>query len=228
MKTLHKLRSLFFPNNCLMCGTLLANQEDCFCLHCAAKLPRTHFHRQPGNPAEQLFYGKCDIERAVSFCYFEKGSRFRKVIHQFKYNDSPRTAFRLGAFYAQELSRTHWQLPVDLIHPVPLHWSKQLKRGYNQSEWIARGLAKTWQKPLHTHITRKQLSTTSQTRKSLYDRYLNTQGSFRLCEPTLLTGKHILLVDDVLTSGSTLEACAHAIHQAAGVKISILTLGFAE
>ncbi|MEG1585734.1 MAG: phosphoribosyltransferase family protein [Bacteroidales bacterium] len=221
------LRTLFFPRKCLMCANTLSGDETCFCRHCLPRLPRTRFDKQPDNPAEQLFFGKCEIERVACFCYFEKGGTFRNAIHQFKYHDSPKTAFRLGALYAREIA-PEWSDPIDLLIPVPLHWYKQLQRGYNQSEWIARGLASVWHKPIRTDILSKRQNTSTQTRKSIYDRYRNTAQAFRLRSTTPLAGKHILLVDDVLTSGSTLEACAQALQAAEGIKISILTLGFAE
>lgn len=217
-----------FPAHCLMCGDQLSGDETCFCRHCLPRLPRTNFHLQADNPAEQLFFGKTAIEKAACYCYFEKGGAFRKAIHQFKYHDSPKTAFRLGKLFASELRITGWEGPIDILIPVPLHWIKQMHRGYNQSEWIARGLADVWHKPIYTHILKRERHTSTQTRKSFYDRYLNAGGSFRIRPTTALTGKHILLVDDVLTSGATLEACAQALHSIPGVKISILTLGFAE
>ncbi|MGL4292353.1 MAG: ComF family protein, partial [Bacteroidales bacterium] len=210
------------------CGNSLINEERCYCLHCNQRLPRTRFHEQAGNLAEQLFYGRCEVERVACFCYFEKGGSFREAIHRFKYHDSPRTAFNLGALYARELQSIGWQVPIDILLPVPLHWIKQLKRGYNQSEWIARGVGSVWQKPIRTDILIKRHHTPSQTRKSIYDRYLNASAGFKLKKKQNLEGKHILLIDDVLTSGSTLEACISALQQIPQVKISILTLGFAE
>lgn len=228
MKTLQACLSFLFPDGCLICQRPLGREENCFCRHCDPQLPRTGFHLRPDNPGEQLFFGKCEVERVASFCYFEKGNRFRHTIHRFKYHDSPRTAFRMGAFYAAELARTNWQAPIDIIVPVPLHPVKQFKRGYNQSFWIARGLGSVWHIPVNSHLLRKKANTDTQTRRSLYERYVNAQNSFRKRGNESLQGCHILLVDDVLTSGSTLEACVHAFQWVSDVKISILTLGFAE
>lgn len=228
MKTLHTYLSLLFPDGCLLCQRPLTKEESCFCRHCNPHLPRTNFHLTPDNRGEQLFFGKCDVERVASFCYFEKGNQFRQTIHRFKYHDSPATAFRMGAFYAEELAKTNWQTPIDLIIPVPLHPLKLLKRGYNQSEWIAKGLHSVWQIPVNTRLLRKKANTDTQTRRSLYDRYINAQNSFTKRHELPPHVKHLLLVDDVLTSGSTLEACVHALNDASDVKISILTLGFAE
>lgn len=222
------LKKLFYPTGCLVCGGTLSGDERCICRHCLPKLPRTEFHLNPGNPAEQLFYGRCEVERCACFCYYERGGDLRHIIHQFKYHDSPRSAWQLGDLYARELLLTGWQKPIDILIPVPLHFLKKNSRGYNQSEWIARGLSNVWQKPIRTDVLRKKRHNTSQTHKSLYERYLNATDSYLLKNEKQLAGKHLLLIDDVLTSGSTLEACVHALKSLPNVKISILTLGFAE
>jgi Predicted amidophosphoribosyltransferases len=157
-----------------------------------------------------------------------KGSPSAKPSISFKYHNSSRTAYRLGMLYGRELMADNWQRPIDLLSPVPLHWLKQLQRGYNQSEWIAQGLSHIWNIPVRTDLLKRRRNTTTQTQKNIYERFLNADEAFEARKNTLLNGRHILLVDDVLTSGSTLCACAEALHATADLKISILTLGFAE
>lgn len=222
------LLKLLYPASCLVCGTPLSGREECICRFCLPHLPHTGFHLQPDNKAEQLFFGKAEIERCACFCYFRKGDRFRELIHEFKYRDNRKAAYRMGRLYARILQADRWDAPFACIIPVPLHPFKKIRRGYNQSEWIARGIASVWQTPLRNDILYKRKATSTQTRKGFFERHANASGSFAVREAPALEGRHILLIDDVLTSGSTLTACIGALRQAANVKISILTLGFAE
>lgn len=222
------LLPLLFPSNCPFCQKPLTIGELSLCRHCDSHLPRTDFHLQPNNPAEQRFYGKQPVERCTCYCYYRKDERLQSLIHQFKYHDNRLLARQLAQKYATEILPSGWHHPIQAIIPVPLHPFKRMSRGYNQSEWIASGLADIWQIPLHSDLLIKERHTSSQTDKSIFERHLNTAHTFRLCKPEQLAGKHILLVDDVLTSGSTLEACIEALLLASNTKISILTLGFAE
>ncbi|MEG1616748.1 MAG: phosphoribosyltransferase family protein [Bacteroidales bacterium] len=220
--------NLLFPKSCLICENPLCKGEEGVCRYCLGHLPRTNFHLEKDNPAEQLFFGKCEIQQAASFCYFEKGNDLRRLIHEFKYRNNRDVAVQLGALYGRELMRSDWSDGIDLIVPVPLHYYKKIKRGYNQSEYIARGLSSALCKPLCNSVLRKERNAATQTRKTLYDRYLNADRSFSLHNGAKLSGKHLLLVDDVLTSGATLEACANTLLAIPDVKISIITLAFAE
>ena len=222
------MRNLFYPPNCLLCQRPLVRTEQALCAHCLPLLPRTNFHLQQDNPADQLFFGRIPVHKAAAFCFFEKGNHFRSLIHAFKYHHQRNVAYELGRLYAQEIAPSKWHDGIDLLIPVPLYWYKKWKRGYNQSEWIARGIASVWNIPVATENLHKKRNNKTQTRKSLYDRYLNATSTYALKQDTGLIGKHILLVDDVLTSGATLEACASPLLTIPDIKISILTLAFAE
>ena len=198
-----------------MCDTPLSGDEESVCRFCLPDLPVTRFHLTPDNRAEQLFFGKADIHRCACFCFYRKGDRFRELIHEFKYHDNRKAAYRIGLLYGKMLKNDGWHTPIDQIIPVPLHPLKRIKRGYNQSEWIARGIASVWNIPVLTRVLTKKKVTSTQTKKSLFERHLNTHDTFHTKAEALTDGMHILLVDDVLTSGSTLTACAISIQAAA-------------
>ena len=219
---------LFFPRICLVCGNSLLQQEELVCLQCLHELPRTNFHLEGRNPVAEIFYGRVSLEAATSFFVFSKGSRYQKLIHALKYKGLKEVGILLGTHFAIDLEKSPLFTSVDLICPVPLHPKKEKKRGYNQSEFIARGIADRMGKPLSTGNLVRVVYTDSQTRKGRYERWENVEGIFALTHPEEFEGKHILLVDDVLTTGSTLEACASAILSTnQNTKVSIATLGFA-
>ncbi|MDX9882277.1 MAG: phosphoribosyltransferase family protein [Prolixibacteraceae bacterium] len=219
---------LFFPRACMVCSANLLNTEKLVCLHCLHGLPRTNFHLEERNPVAEIFYGRVQLESATSFFFFNKGSRYQKLIHALKYKGMKEVGILLGRHFAIDLEKSPAFVSVDVICPVPLHPKKEKKRGYNQSEFIARGISGRMGKPLSTGNLVRLVHTGSQTRKGRYERWENVEGIFGLKQPEDFEGKHILLVDDVLTTGSTLEACALGILSATkNTKVSIATLGFA-
>ncbi|HBL74453.1 MAG: amidophosphoribosyltransferase [Bacteroidetes bacterium GWF2_42_66] len=219
---------LFFPRICLVCGNNLLNREELVCLQCLHELPRTNFHLQERNPVAEIFYGRVQLEAATSFFFFNKGSQYQKLIHALKYKGMKEIGILLGKHFAIDLAKSSSFASVDIICPVPLHPKKEKKRGYNQSEFIALGIAERMEKPLSTDNLARLIYTDSQTRKGRYERWENVEGIFGLNRPDEFEGKHILLIDDVLTTGSTLEACASAILSVTrNTKVSIATLGFA-
>ena len=219
--------SLIFPNICICCDEPLVNQEKVICSKCNIDLPRTYYHLAVNNPVEQLFWGRIPIEKATSYFLFQKGSQYQKLLHYLKYKGMRYIGVELGKKFAAELGQTNYFADIDLIVPVPLHPKKERKRGYNQSLAIAEGLALNLKKETDsTNLFRKQYSET-QTRKSRFERWENVSDLFDIKSPERFSGKHILLVDDVVTTGSTLEACAQAVQKQAPVKVSIATLAFA-
>lgn len=226
---LHSFWSLLFPRCCVVCGSPLARGEECLCTSCNINLPRTGFHLRKDNPVECLFWGRIPgLKRASSFLFYRKGSDFRRILHLLKYGGCKELGEVMGRYMAAELSPGGFFDSVDMIIPVPLHRKKQRLRGYNQSEWIARGIASVTGIPLYTECMIREKNTETQTRKSTFERWENVEGIFRLCDTVHFEGKHVLLVDDVLTTGATTVACASAFAGVDGIRISVLTLAVAE
>lgn len=218
---------LLYPNLCVICNESLVRGEEMICFHCLHQMPKTNYHLEKDNAVEKRFWGKVPVYRATSYFHFYKGSPFQQLLHELKYRGNKEIGRVMGRFAGVDLLDTEDFASIDVIVPVPLHPKKQLKRGYNQSEWIARGLSEALNKPVDTtHLIRTKENAT-QTKKSVFERYQNTQGIFALNDVTVFEKKHILLVDDVLTTGSTLEACALALMESSFVKISVFTLALA-
>ena len=191
-------------------------------------MPRTNYHTVKDNPVERTFWGKMPLERATSYFFYHKGSDFRRILHQLKYGGRKDIGVMMGRFIAAELAATDFFREVDVIVPVPLHPRKQKLRGYNQSECIAQGIAAVTGIPIDTLSVVRNKHTDTQTHKSAYERWENVEGIFSLHRPELFKGKHILIVDDVLTTGATTTACADAFSGIEGLHISVLTLAVAE
>ena len=221
--------SLLFPRCCVVCGSPLSRGEECLCTCCNINLPRTGFHLRKDNPVECLFWGRIPgLTRASSFLFYRKGSDFRRILHLLKYGGYKELGEVMGRYMSAELSSGEFFDGVDMIIPVPLHRKKQKLRGYNQSEWIARGIASVTGIPLCAECMIREKNTETQTRKSTFERWENVEGIFRLCDTVHFEGKHVLLVDDVLTTGATTVACASAFARVSGIRISVLTLAVAE
>ncbi len=216
--------SLFIPEICITCEDKLLASENYICLKCLYDLPRTNFHKIEGNQVEQLFWGRVKIEKATSWFYFRKGSRYQSLIHFLKYKGLKELGEVLGESFASEISNSNYFNSIDVIVPVPLHKKKKKKRGYNQSEWIAKGMAKILNVPVSSENLVRLKHTNTQTRKSRFERWENVEDIFQVLDPGSLEGKHILLVDDVVTTGSTLEACAFSLLKHKNIKVSIATL----
>jgi len=217
---------LFFPELCVACDTHLLTQEKLICTKCLYDLPKTNFHADSENPVAQLFWGRAKIEHATAFFYFNKGTNYQEMMHHFKYHGKKEIGFVLGKHFGLQLRESSFN-KIDLIIPVPLHPKKLKKRGYNQSDWIASGLAYALEKTTDTSTLIRSVATTTQTRKSRFARWQNVENIFRITDPSKIEGKHILLVDDVVTTGSTLEACANVLLEIKNTKVSIAALAVA-
>lgn len=220
--------SLFFPRCCIICGGPLAKGEEYLCTGCNINLPRTGFHKQKDNPVEQLFWGKVVLERATSFFFYRKGSDFRQILHQLKYGGKKEVGKVMGKYMAAELLPAGFFEGIDVIVPVPLHKKKQRIRGYNQSDWIARGISEVTKIPMDVESVARVKNTETQTRKSAFERWENVEGIFVLHHPEYFFGKHILIIDDVLTTGATAVACVSSFAEIEGVRVSMLTLAIAQ
>jgi ComF family protein len=175
----------------------------------------------------RMFWGRVKFEQATSFMYFAKGSPFRQILHELKYNGQVQIGISLGRMFGSELKNTPFST-ADMILPVPLHPSKLKARGYNQSELIARGISDILQIPLGSGLISRTMDTGSQTRKSRYERWENVGQIFHCRYPDALKDKHVMIVDDVITTGATLEACASCLASVTGIKISLVSLAFAK
>ncbi|NCA78969.1 MAG: ComF family protein [Sphingobacteriia bacterium] len=223
----HYFLDLFYPNLCCVCNESLMTGEQVVCLKCINDIPRTNFHKQPNNIIEKRFWGKVSIERATAFYFFQKGSKYQKILHLLKYKNGKEIGYIFGKYAASELIEVEDFQHFDYLVPVPLHPSKLQKRGYNQSEQIALGLSEILKSPIETQNLYRAIANPTQTKKSVYERWENTDGIFKIHDTNTFAGKHILLIDDVLTTGATLIACANAILQSQNAKVSIFTLAVA-
>ncbi len=225
---LNAVFSLFFPDLCQSCSRPLVKGEFFICLHCFCQLPQTNYHLRPSNPAEELFRGKFDYEKISAFLLFEKGGKTQQIVHQIKYKNNKAFGFWCGQLMAEEMMPSGFFSGIDIIVPVPLHKKKQKKRGFNQAEAISRGIANKCNIQVDISNLQKSKGNTTQTKKSRIERWLNSRELFQINNKEIFSGKHILLIDDVVTTGSTLEACAQCIKSCKDLKISILTFAMSH
>ncbi len=221
------LSRLFYPSLCACCDTELAGTEKVLCLGCTLQLPRTAYHHIMENRSFQNFMGRIPIIRATSFVYFSKQGMVQHLLHRFKYKGRKEIGNYLGRLLAEELKKSNWLDTIDYIIPVPLHRTKMYKRGFNQAQSFAEGIAAVSGIPVLTQAITRNRPTETQTRKTRAARIENVRNIFSLKQPDKVGNKHILLVDDILTTGATLESCALALQQATRVRISIATLALA-
>jgi ComF family protein len=218
--------SLLFPRLCKACSEHLMRNEDVICTECYISIPRTNFHLLPQNPVAQMFWGRCPIEKATSFSFYTRGSKMRQLIHNMKYKGHKEIGYELGKIFSSSLKGSGFSDDLDIIIPVPLHQSKLRKRGFNQSEFIARGIAEVTGLQIETGCLKREAgkATGTQTKSTRFDRWINVEGIFTVECQDILTGKHILLVDDVITTGSTIESCANELLKIENVKVSVVAL----
>ena len=228
MKTkwvLQELAHFFFPNCCVACQSKLLSTERGVCLQCLYKLPKTNNFKEPDNYGEILLAGRFPFERVASFCVFTKDGLLQSLIHEFKYNHKPYIAELLGVVFGKDLIGSEFLKSIDLIVPVPLHPKKKLTRGYNQAEAFANGLSKGTSLKVSVNELIRVINNPTQTKLTQTQRWDNVEGIFDITDKSIFENKHVLLVDDVITTGSTLEACAYALLKCDNVKISIATVG---
>ena len=223
----NSIRRLFYPRVCVLCRLALVKSERQLCTFCMRKLPKTRILNAARNPVFDIFRGRIPVRNAGAFLVFRSGGIARQLLHEIKYKDNRDLAVWLGELYAVELLETGME-PVDLIVPVPLHRQKQKQRGYNQSEAFASGIGEKWQIPVRTDLLLRKTFTQTQSRKSRWERWRNVQEVFVAGNSEQIKGKNILLVDDVVTTGATLEACARVLMGSGAERVDIHTIAFAK
>ena len=224
MKWISDLIDLILPRRCAVCGEVLSRQERYICLNCLYTLPKIEAHHKI--EIEQTFWGKVDIERATSFMYYRKGSPYNALMHKLKYDNSPEVGTYIAEMAAKELLESDFFNGITRIVPLPLSKSKQRKRGYNQSEYIAKGLSNVTGIPIDTRLMVRDIPNETQTHKNRDERWENVKDIFSVTTPYTLNNEHILLVDDILTTGATLCSCATTMRTWYNCKVSIFTLAY--
>jgi len=217
---------LFFPHTCEGCGTDILDDKSVLCAACFTNLPVTGFMGLEGNTVEKIFYGRVKIAAAGSAFYFNKNSTMQHLIADLKYHRNKEAGFYLGKLLGNELAKTNRFNTVDAIIPLPLNPRKEKKRGYNQAAVIAEGIQSVWPKPILNNKVIRKIFTDTQTHKNRVSRWQSMQGVFAAEQIEKLQHKHLLLVDDIVTTGATLEACATAILQVPGTTVSIATVAY--
>lgn len=217
------------PRSCIVCGKRLSINDDALCPSCILKLPRTNFHLSPlDNPMARLFWGIIPVERVSAYTYYAPGSEMARAVYDLKYHDRPDIGVTLGRLMATELQSTGFFDGIDLIVPVPLAWRRERQRGYNQSRLLAQGVGEVTRLTVSDCAVRRTVFHGSQTELSRWDRQQNVEDVFRLRNADSLRGRHVLLIDDIVTTGATVSACARELLKVDGVRISILAFGYSK
>ena len=227
MKWISDLIDIIFPRSCAVCGKPLSGSEQDICVNCLMELPRIGEYKRD-NPIEKLFWGILPVERVASYMYYSKESPYNNLIHRMKYSDRPEIGERMAKTAANELMKQGFFAGVDIIVPLPLSKKKKRQRGYNQCDYIAKGISKVTGITVDSNSVIRHIANATQTHKHRDERWKNVENIFSVTDAAALSGKHILLVDDVLTTGATLASCGNAILAAVpDAKISIFTLACA-
>ena len=219
--------SLIYPKICIGCNQALLKHEECICTICKFHIPKTNHFIIKENNLKKLFWGKVEISRAAALYEFVKDSSLQKMIHALKYEENKEVGIYLGKQIAYEMESSLFFNSIDYIIPVPLHPKKEKLRGYNQSLCIANGIKEILKIKIDSNSLQRKINTESQTKKNKYSRWEKVGQVFELTNKNRLNNKHILLVDDVVTTGSTLESCITTLQQTEGIKVSIITIAIA-
>ena len=229
MNWITRILDFISPRLCVVCGHRLAPTERSLCGVCLFHLPRTDFHQKPlDNPMAQLFWGLAPIEKAAALFYYHPHSETAQLVYRLKYNNRPDIGEDMGHVMANELQATDFFSDIDVLLPVPLASKRLRQRGYNQSEQLAIGISDITDLPIVSKVLRRKHFQQSQTTLNRWQRQENVTDTFQLKEEHLLQGKHVLLIDDICTTGATLIACANVLKTIEGIRISVLTLGFTK
>jgi ComF family protein len=218
--------SLFYPEVCITCGEGLAEKEEFICTSCFYKLPKTDYHNHPQNPLYKVFYGRAEIQAAAAYCYFTKGNMVQDLVHEIKYNGKKELGVCFGKWYGADLKNVSPFSELDYIIPVPLHPKKLKRRGYNQSACFAEGLSQAMNVAVLQNGLKRIKDTETQTNKSRFSRWENVKDVFAVENAGQLRHKHVLVVDDIITTGATVEACIHVLKEAGVKSVSVASIGY--
>ena len=225
----HRLLDLISPRLCVVCGQRLTVSEDVICTKCNLHLPRTDFHQDPyENEMAKLFWHQIPVERATALLYYESHAETANILYELKYKNHPEVGEVMGRLMAKELQPSGFFDGIDGIVPIPLAKKRQRQRGYNQSLEIARGISAITSLPIYNKVVRRKAFEGSQTNKGRWERNENVEGVFELKDASAIQGKHLLMVDDVVTTGATVIACVQELCKADNVKVSVIALGFSK
>lgn len=218
---------LFYPSLCISCQQRLVEQETFLCTDCLYSLPQTNHVKNKTNQLSKMFYGRLPLESIGAFAYFSKGNCIQKIIHEIKYKQNKKLGFYIGKLCGNELYNSRFIEGIDCIVPVPLHPNRLKSRGYNQSLLIAAAISQKTGIPIIENNLVRIIDNTTQTNKSKAERWYNATNIFTVKNKAVFENKHILLIDDVITTGSTIEVCAKKIISCKNTKISIYCFGLA-
>ncbi len=222
------ITDLIYPPLCVSCGLLRPLDQHIFCLECLHQLPETGFHLHARNPFVTHFAGRIRLQAGASFLFFSRGGGTQRMLHQIKYNNQPDLITAIGRWYGKQLLNADLWKGIDVIVPVPLHWKKQRKRGYNQSAVFGEAIGDIMDIPCHPKALLRVTHDRSLTGMKRIERVQTIGNSFVVARPALVKDKHVLLVDDVLTTGATLESCALALEAAPVASIRMVTIACGE
>ena len=218
------IHRVLYPLVCVGCGQEESVHAGLLCVGCQARLSLTHHATQANNDMETRLWGRFPTVAAAAYCYFVHEGVGQQLVHALKYEGKKEVGLHFGALFGQELLASRRFQRIDALVPVPLHPTRQWKRGYNQSQLLAEGMASTMNLPIWSKALSRTEYSISQTRKTQAERQENVTKAFVVSKPAILEGKHLLLVDDVFTTGATLESCAQVLLEVSGVKLSVATL----
>lgn len=235
MKTLPSLAQLWagfahllYPELCVACGGDLPTSTTCFCLRCKARLSPSDMHLVQENEFVERLWGRLNLESGAAAYYFTRNSPIRMAVHHLKYKNKPDIGLMIGREFGRKLQTSAYFKNIEGIVPVPLHPKKERLRGYNQSTVFAQGISEAMEKPLFGKVLVRRAFTNTQTKKKRMERFENVDEVFEVRKPEAIAGKHLLLVDDVLTTGATLEVCGQALLNVEGTKLSCVTIAIAS
>ncbi|MFD1294903.1 ComF family protein [Lutibacter holmesii] len=228
MNFLKNIYELFYPELCLCCNKALTTNETVICLQCRHDLPLTNFTVEKDNLIEKSFYGRTQIEAATALFYFFKKGNIQNLLHHLKYKNQQQVGTLLGNWLGSELAKSTRFSTIDIIIPVPLHQKKLKTRGYNQVTTFGNSLSKTLNIPFQENVLSRISFTNTQTKKLRFNRWENVQELFFVANEKTLENKHILLIDDIITTGATLVACCTAFEKTKNIKISIACMAYTK